>query len=546
MALPVALAVLIAIAAVAATLALNGVEEDRVRELRGQRLDRAAMTVRETFRQPLEQLEQVAAGVRVGEPITPGDFDALAEPVLRHPEVSALGLEDRVAPDERAAWERRYGIEIMDRGAGPAVRSPRRFVHFPVRAVAAQEPTPPGTDLAASAPRARIIERALVTGEVTLTEPVPLLVGDKAGKGVVAFHPAGRRAIVSMLLTFDRLAEGLRQSLPPGTALTIADGPITLVGIGDPAGGVERDIDFGGRTWTVRLRVATAEGTIGDEIVLIVGLLIAVAAGRLLAESRRRERTIAAEIDERLAERDAATAEAGHARDFSSTLLAAMPDAFAAEDRTGLIVVNDALCELTGFDREELLGRRFPFGFWPEESLSEARRLRDRLDEHGSAQMQLTLRTKNGDRVPVLVSAGTVSGSDGPVRISVITDIRERAAAQRALEESEARLQQMADAAADVVLRLSLTERIEWASPSAATVLGLSPEGLVGRRFADLFEGEGSGALSDRPSVRRLRRADGTEVWTETTVTATHDDLGTVTGMRASVRDVTELLAREA
>ncbi|MEA2124027.1 MAG: HTH-type transcriptional regulator, bacterioopsin transcriptional activator, partial [Solirubrobacteraceae bacterium] len=321
----------------------------------------------------------------------------------------------------------------------------------------------------------------------------------------------------------------------------IDDGGVPLVRLGGQHGHWHTHrLPLGGRELRVRTRIAGVSGTPWDELVFLLGLVVALGVGAFALRAARREQVFSAEVVARVAEREAVEADLNRERGFSATLIGAMADGFIAADNRGLIVVNDAMCELTGYERKELLGRRFPYGFWPEDSLADVRRLGDRVDELGAGSMELKLRTKDDQRIPVLVSASRVDGTHGAIRLAVVRDNRERAAAQQALAESEAALQELADAAADMVVRLSVAERIEWVSPSAESVLGYAPAELVGRRFGDLFEGPGAGKMGAEPGLHQAQRKDGTTIWSETTVTPTLDAEGTVTGLRASIRDVTE------
>ena len=465
--------------------------------------------------------------------------------MLARPEVQAVGYVERVTEAERRVWER--GHVPMRSGSTPGARpADRRPVHYVVAAVSARTSIAPGTDLGADPVRVGAMRRAAATGEAAFTPPVPLFGQDAEGRQqLVAFQPVRTGApgtrYVSASLTFDRIAASLKAALPPGTAVRIDDDGAELVAIGSLGDGARtRTLRLGERDLRVRTSVSYSGGTAWDEAVLVFGLLLAGAIAAHARHARQRERRISAEVDQRLAERKAVEEDLSRERGFSSTLLSALPDGFIASDNRGLIVVNDAMCRLTGFSRKELLGRLFPHGFWPEDSVAEVQRLRDRVAERGAAQMELQLRTKDDRRVPVLVSASRVDGRNGPVEICVIRDHREQADAARRLSESESQLRALANAAADMVVRLSTAERIEWVSPSSEQVLGFAPEELVGRRFAELFEGEGAGKLGAEPGLHRVRRKDGEIIWTETAVTPTVDETGMVTGMRSSIRDVTD------
>lgn len=546
LALPVLLVVLILGGTVGASLALNGIETDRRDRVVDGRQERLRAIVDGAFRAPLERLALVAAGVASGGGGDQREFATLAGPMLRTPEVGAVGLVERVPQRERAAWERRTGVRMKAAAQNGDAPAPPRAVHYAVRAVAAKADIPPGTDLGADPIRVAAMRRAAALGEPTFTPPVTVFGRDQRELvQLVAFHPVdggptGSR-FVSATFTFDALADRLGETLPQGTSAVISDGAAPLVRLGSGRGETRtRRLTLGGRNLEVRTSVAYDEGTPWDELVLAIGLIGALGVGVLTTLARRRERRATDEVAERLAERADIEAALVRERGFSATLIAALPDGFVAADNRGVIVVNDAMCELTGFPRSELMGRLFPHGFWPEESLLEVQRLRDHAAETGTAEMELTLRTKDDRRIPVLVSASRMQGRHGPVELYLVRDNRERAEATRMLTESEAQLRSLANAARDMVVKLSLSERIEWVSPSAQQVLGFAPDELIGRRLNDVFADEGLGRLGAAGGVHRLRRKDGRRIWAETTVTPIVDADGALTGMRTSVRDVTE------
>lgn len=102
---------------------------------------------------------------------------------------------------------------------------------------------------------------------------------------------------------------------------------------------------------------------------------------------------------------------------------------------------------------------------------------------------------------------------------------QERDRARALLEESELRFRLMAEHSADLILRLDSAGRILYASPSAAPLLGMEPERLVGRRLSgfvadderDLVVGQLAAATGEfRVPPFRLRGRRPPEVhWVE-------------------------------
>ncbi|MDB5430249.1 MAG: multi-sensor hybrid histidine kinase [Caulobacter sp.] len=151
-------------------------------------------------------------------------------------------------------------------------------------------------------------------------------------------------------------------------------------------------------------------------------------------------------------------------------------------------------------------------------------------------------------------------GSDGAVMavMGTLVDVTEQTLAQAALAESEARFRQLAEQAADITVRIDLTDTITYVS-SAVRRYGYEPEDIVGRSRGALLHEEhvevlkasfagmiGGGGLT-APALREFRLVgkDGREVWMEGSPSVIKDAAGAVTGVITVLRDVTERRAAE-
>jgi PAS domain S-box-containing protein len=124
--------------------------------------------------------------------------DALA----RHPSIQALEWIPRVSGDEREAHEGRaratglaeYGIRDQ---LGPGQTGPAapRAEYFPVCFVEpyAGNEDALGFDLGSNAVRRAALDRAMATGQLTLTDPVVLVQERRSSRGILAFLPVHRR-----------------------------------------------------------------------------------------------------------------------------------------------------------------------------------------------------------------------------------------------------------------------------------------------------------------------------------------------------------------
>jgi len=133
-------------------------------------------------------------------------------------------------------------------------------------------------------------------------------------------------------------------------------------------------------------------------------------------------------------------------------------------------------------------------------------------------------------------------------------DVSERVEDHQALLTSEERYRFLAMNSTDLVMRIDQTGLITFASPSVKTILGYEVRALIDTAVHDLVHRDdrdtstawmaGVRQLDDtipEPFRFRMVRADGTPVWTETTmVAATGPDGAAVTEIQTSTRVVAQ------
>jgi diguanylate cyclase (GGDEF)-like protein/PAS domain S-box-containing protein len=116
--------------------------------------------------------------------------------------------------------------------------------------------------------------------------------------------------------------------------------------------------------------------------------------------------------------------EARKERDYAAAITRSMLDGFLLTRNGTILEVNQALCDLTGFERDELLGVRIPFPFWPPESIGEIMRHGKRIARGENAEFETVFMRRDGTRFPV--SAHTVPAeSQDRVRFGLVTTIRD-------------------------------------------------------------------------------------------------------------------------
>src|SRR5262249_59650906 len=75
--------------------------------------------------------------------------------------------------------------------------------------------------------------------------------------------------------------------------------------------------------------------------------------------------------------------------------------------------VNDRLCAMVGYSREELVGCSPPFPYWPEEELHRLRWTFEQARADRSGEFDVVFRRRSGERFPVIISVAALAGESG-------------------------------------------------------------------------------------------------------------------------------------
>jgi PAS domain S-box-containing protein len=224
--------------------------------------------------------------------------------------------------------------------------------------------------------------------------------------------------------------------------------------------------------------------------------------------------------------------------------------------------VNDCLCAIVGYGREELTGIGFQDITHPED-LEEDLRQASRLlaGEIASYTMEKRYLRRDGGVVWVNLTGSLVRRADGSPDyfIAVVIDISERKAVEQRLAESEERYRLISDYTYDWEYWIGPDGALRWVSPSCQRITGRGAAELI----ADPSLLVAMVHPDDRPRVehhfREGLKDEGTHVhqfrilhpngevrWVEHICHPVHGRDGAFAGRRASTRDITEHKRTEA
>lgn len=156
-----------------------------------------------------------------------------------------------------------------------------------------------------------------------------------------------------------------------------------------------------------------------------------------------------------------------------------------------------------------------------------------------------TVRDISATYVPDRAADGSVQGF-----IVLIHDITERKRDQEAIQKSEQRYRRIIETAAEGIWTVDKRGRTTFANQRIASLLGYTPEELIGRwAFDFVFDEDRERAFHQfaasqhgpiNPYDFRLRRRDGSELWVNIAANPVVDEHGVFMGVLAMFTDISE------
>ena len=231
-------------------------------------------------------------------------------------------------------------------------------------------------------------------------------------------------------------------------------------------------------------------------------------------------------------------------------------DGIIATDLAGNIAeVNDAALHLTGYSREELIGRNALELISPKDRARAMEDLSKILEEgHARERVEYTLVAADGRELDVEFTAAPLRDSSGNPAglIGIVRDITERKGMEEALRESEEKLRCMFESATEGITVTNLNGVITELNKRVLEMHGFgSKEQVLGKSALELIATcdreraiENMRKTMEQGSVRdieySLLRADGFEFPAELSATVLRDTSGNPVGFIAVTRDITD------
>ena len=224
-------------------------------------------------------------------------------------------------------------------------------------------------------------------------------------------------------------------------------------------------------------------------------------------------------------------------RDFTARVLDTIADGVVVTDELPdggrvIVHVNDRICEITGFARDELLGVRTPFPWWPDDRHEQLAQAFAAATAAGRGEYEAQFLRRSGDPFPALVSVGSAHHAGAERRSWVITvkDLSQRNELLDELGASRADMERVLESVEEYLYTYELapdgsSSLVRELSRPVARIAGEDDSGCVGtdpRWLAAAHPDDRAGVfeaarrlLTGRPVdyEHRIRDRGGVERW---------------------------------
>jgi two-component system cell cycle sensor histidine kinase/response regulator CckA len=231
---------------------------------------------------------------------------------------------------------------------------------------------------------------------------------------------------------------------------------------------------------------------------------------------------------------------------------AALNSIHDVQDGGRILDVNEAFEHVTGYPREEVIGRTISELNWFPDSNTEGEIVRRLRGDGRIRNMEHQFRTRSGELRTVLLSAEKIELDGREYSLAARFDITER-------KQSEERMQSLATAIEQAGEQIVITEldgTIVYCNPAFEKTTGYSREQVLGKNpsllksgrqpvefYSELWRTITSGSVWSGCFTNR--RQDGSLYYEEATISPVRDNAGRTTGYVAVKRDVSERLQLE-
>lgn len=245
---------------------------------------------------------------------------------------------------------------------------------------------------------------------------------------------------------------------------------------------------------------------------------------------------------------------------FLSSLFETMTDGISILDEQGIhLAVNPAMCRMTGFSEEELIGSGLPHPYWPPEEYDRIRDAFSKAIRGDLNSFELTFMRKNGERFPVLVSPFAVRNPQGQIisYSATVKEITEIKRIENDLRELATVFRIMFEQSPVGSVMVGLDKRFIRCNAAFCHFIGYTEEELIGKTIMEITFPEdtkigmeeikqlANREIQSAAFRKRYVRKDGKIVWGELRISVVVDSNGKPVYFLPVIQDITRQIEIE-
>lgn len=255
-----------------------------------------------------------------------------------------------------------------------------------------------------------------------------------------------------------------------------------------------------------------------------------------------------------------ANAQISEAKERFESLFSTSPDMVLITrlDDGTLVEINNGFTENTGYNRNEVIGKRsIELDIW--ENSEDRGKVLSEICKNGFCNnMEINFKHKNGNKIVGMISAKPINLTGIEHIISVTRNITDRKLAEEAQRKIEEKFRLLVENSHDIIYILTHDGFFTFVSPAWQILLGHNVEDVVGKSFQLFVHPEDwDSCMIFLQSViekgerldgieYRVRHINGTWYWHTSSAVPFKDDMGRISGFYGIARDVTENKNKEA
>jgi len=241
-----------------------------------------------------------------------------------------------------------------------------------------------------------------------------------------------------------------------------------------------------------------------------------------------------------------------------SVIISNLPDILLVQKDSKIIFANEAAVKATGYSYEEFIGAHSLDFICDEYKSLVLYNSEKRNNNEFVSDYEVGVKIKNGGIKNVIVRAEKIEFNGEPAILTILIDVSEKKAIEKALEDSERKMRSIIGNLSEVVFQTDIDGYWTFLNPAWERMTGYTIDESIGRLFIDFLVPEDVELNNEHfaPLIKRevdscrheirYKHKSGGFCWVDLFTRLTLNDEGRIVGMSGTLNDITIKKTAEA